>query len=348
MRYKFFTNSERTWHAMFEAISNAEKSIYLEMYIFANDMIQYDFLLLLKEKAKKGLRVRIILDSFGSINLKNEVIARLRESGAEVFFVSYFFHRAHRKILVVDESRAFLGGVNLSQQFRFWNDLVMEIKGGRLVRHIIRSFAKVYNECGGGDPKILSQNQPIILDKTRTWLIEHFPIRKKFNLKKVYKEHLNRAQESIILVTPYFAPQRWLVKALHQAVLRGVKVEALVPKNTFVPVIYHLIDRVNYFYMRKLSRLGVGFFIDPTTNHAKVMIIDGKEGIIGSQNLDFLSFDFNNEVGVFLKNSKAVRKLLAIIKNWKKNTSVFDFKNYKPTWFDYILSPFISLFSRIL
>ena len=67
MRYKFFTSSEKTWKAMFEAITDARESVYLEMYIFNSDMRQYDFLKLLKEKAEKGLRVRIILDSFGSM-----------------------------------------------------------------------------------------------------------------------------------------------------------------------------------------------------------------------------------------------------------------------------------------
>ncbi|MFZ3011959.1 MAG: phosphatidylserine/phosphatidylglycerophosphate/cardiolipin synthase family protein [Minisyncoccia bacterium] len=344
MIYKFFTNSERAWQAMFEAIRNAEESVYLEMYIFTNDMTQYNFLQLLREKAKKGIRVKIILDSLGSRELSKEAIMELRSSGAELIFLSHFLHRTHRKILIVDEKRAFVGGVNISQKFKLWNDLVVEVRGNRgLVRHLIRSFARVYGEGGGKDKMVLVKREPIILDKTRTWLVEHFPIEKKFNLKKIYKKHLNEAQKEIILITPYFMPKRWLTGVLHQAVLRGVRVDILVPKHTDI----FLTDRVNYFYMFKLSKLGINFYLQPRMNHAKVTIIDDKEGIVGSNNLDFLSFELNSEVGIFFKDLSAVRRLSDIATEWKRGAVLFDFRYHKPKILDYILSPIISLFAKI-
>ena len=344
MRYKFFTNSERSWQAMFEAIKSARESVYLEMYIFASDMVQYDFLLLLKEKAKSGLSIKIILDSVGSRELNNNAIASLRASGAEVIFLSYFFHRTHRKILVVDSSRAFIGGVNLSQKFRFWNDLVVEVTGKRLVAQIIRSFAKAYNEYGGRDSKIIAGGAPEVSDQTSTWLIEHFPSRKKFSLKNIYKQYIGAAKENIILATPYFMPRRWLIASLHQAVLRGVRVEILAPQvsDSF------FVDRVNYFYMFKLAKLGVNFYLEPVMNHAKAMLLDNREGIVGSHNLDFLSFEYNAEVGIFLKDADAVRRLSEIMEVWKKGASLFDYKTFKPTWVDYILSPLIRLFAKII
>lgn len=329
---------------MFEAIKNAEQSVYLEMYIFLNDMVQYDFLLLLKEKAQKGLRVRIVLDSLGSSDLSDSAISQLRESGAELIFLKNWIHHTHRKILVVDENVAFIGGVNLSQEFRFWKDLVIKVKGRKIVQHIIRSFAKVYAECGGKDPVILIKNRRIILDKTHTWLVEHFPSRKQSSLKKIYQEQINKAEETITLVTPYFMPKHWLTRILHRAVLRGVKVDIIVPKTTDA----FLFDRANYFYIFKLSKMGINFYIESQVNHAKVMLIDKKEGIVGSQNIDFLSFDLNNEVGVFLKDVHAVRRLSEIVEDWKKGTSPFDFKSYQPRWFDYVLSPMISIFFRML
>jgi len=343
MRYRFFTNSERAWRAMFKEIESSKEYIYLEMYIFTNDMIQYDFLVLLKEKAAQGVRVRIILDSFGSRALNNGVITELRESGAEVFFLNYFFHRMHRKILVVDGKRAFIGGVNLSQRFRFWDDLVVEVKGKRLLRRIVCSFSRVYTECGGTDKDILSQNKKLALYKTRTWLIEHFPRGKKYNLKKIYKERLGNAKETIVLITPYFMPKRWFIKTVRRAVLRGVRVEILVPKVTN----HFFADRVGYFFMFKLSRMGVHFYLLPKMNHAKAMIIDSKEGMVGSNNLDFLSFEFNSEVGIFFTEPNEVVKLVEILANWKKEAVLFDFSIYRPKLFDYFLSPIIRLFARI-
>jgi len=97
MRYKFFTNSEKTWKAMFEAISGAKESVYLEMYIFTDDMNQYDFLKLLKEKARNGLRIRIILDSVGSMNFSNDGVVGLKEAGAEQDFSRGRKESLHRR-----------------------------------------------------------------------------------------------------------------------------------------------------------------------------------------------------------------------------------------------------------
>src|SRR3989338_7537733 len=126
--YKFLTNSERAWRAMYEAISNAQKSIYLEMYIFDDGMTEFDFFKLLLQKAKQGLKVKLIMDSLGSSGLSGEAVSELDKAGVEVLSLSYLLHRMHRKVLVVDELVAFVGGVNLHQNSRFWNDLMVSIK----------------------------------------------------------------------------------------------------------------------------------------------------------------------------------------------------------------------------
>ncbi len=342
MPYKFFSSSKKAWQAMYQAIESANESVYLEMYIFEENLQDFDFLKLLKEKAKSGVRVRVVLDYFGSFNLSNTSIAELRASGAELFFLSYFLHRTHRKILIVDESIAFVGGVNFNKLAWTWDDLVVRVKG-KLVRSIIRSFAKVYAESGGKDPLIIAQRKRIILDKTRAWLVEHFPVRKHLSLKKLYKKYLGEAEKSIALVTPYFMPKRWFIGVLHQAALRGIRVEVLVPKKTD----YFFLDRVNYFYMYKLTKLGIKFYLEPKMNHAKVMIIDSDQGMVGSNNLDFLSFEWNSEVGIFLKDKDAVGKLSEIVGEWRKGATLFDSSEYKPKLFDYILSPIFRLFTSI-
>ena len=340
MNYKFFTSSQKAWKTMFETVTNAQKSIYLEMYIFQDDMREFNFFHLLKEKAKQGLRVRLILDSYGSAGLSDKAISELKETGVEILSLSYLLHRMHRKILVVDERIAFIGGVNLHQNSRFWNDLMVRIKGN-LVKKVVISFAKSYLNAGGKDPLFLEKNKKITETKTDTWIVEHSPVRRKFHFKRIYKKYLNKAEDSIILITPYFIPKRWLSATLHQAVLRGVKVEVLVPKNTD----HFINDSVNYFYIYKLSKLGIKFYMEEKMNHAKAIIIDKKEAMVGSQNLDFLSFDFNSEVGIFFKDLETVSKLCRIAEEWKKDSVLFDYKTYQPKWFDYILSPLINLFN---
>ena len=135
------------------------------------------------------------------------------------------------------------------------------------------------------------------------WIVEPPPASKKFRFKRIYKKYLNQAESSLILITPYFIPKRWLRAALHQAVLRGVKVEVLIPEHTDNGFI---MNRVNYFYIYKLSKLGVKFYMEKNMNHAKAIIIDQKEAMVGSQNLDFLSFDLNSEIGIFFKDLEEV------------------------------------------
>lgn len=328
---------------MFEAIEGAKKSVYMEMYTFADGIEKYDFVNLLQEKARSGIKIKMILDSVGSRNLTKKSIVTLKDSGIELFFVGNFLHRTHRKILIVDENLAFIGGVNFSKAAQLWDDLTVEIKGG-LVKYIIRSFAKVYKKCGGKDPAVLSHKRGLTMNEPHTWLVEHFPISKNFTLKKIYKKHLREAKNNIVLVTPYFAPKMWLVKALREAVSRGVKVEILVPKSTDI----FFADHVTYSYVFKLSKFGVDFYVQPKMNHAKLMVIDEEEAMIGSQNLDFLSFDLNNEIGVFFRDQKEVREIVEITEKWKKEAFLFNPKTYKSSIFDYILYPVIGILSRII
>lgn len=361
MLYKFFANSQKSWQAMFEAICSASESIYLEMYIFQDDIVEFDFLSVIKEKAHMGIKVKIILDSFGSSNLSKKAIAEIRESGVELLFLSYFLHRTHRKVLIIDEKIAFLGGVNFHQSSHLWNDLMVKVRG-RLVNSITRSFAKTYIECGGKDFAVVSKsikknkshkNKQVSEDVygivkkkkvLRDWLVEHSPVKNKFRLKKIYTNHFSLAKENITLVTPYFMPKRWFVGLLHQAHLRGVNIHILVPEYTD----HYLVDRVNYFYMNKLSKLGVDFFLEPQMNHAKIMMIDSREAIVGSNNLDFLSFELNSEIGIFFNDKIAINRISNIIEGWKRDSVLFDTTTHKMRWFDYVISPIFKIFSRIL
>jgi phosphatidylserine/phosphatidylglycerophosphate/cardiolipin synthase-like enzyme len=92
-----------------------------------------------------------------------------------------------------------------------------------------------------------------------------------------------------------------------------------------------------------MSKLGVNVYLEPQMNHAKVLVVDENEGMIGSNNLDVFSFELNSEIGVFIKDNEAISRVLRIINNWEKESVLFDLKSYKPKWFDYLLSPLIRL-----
>lgn len=344
MKYAFYTTSEKAWDGMLAAISGAQHSIYCEMYIFVDNTPDHGFFDMLAQKAHEGLRVRVIIDALGSTDLQPSAIERARKAGVELLFFSYWLKHTHKKILVIDEKIAFVGGVNIHKLFKKWNDLQVRMKGP-IVKSIIRSFARTYQMCGGTDPRVLAWNsKKTKLNKARLWILEHWQPESRRTVKKYYKHALRNAHKNITIVTPYFAPQRWLIGALHQAMLRGVAVHILLPEYTDL---WHM-NRVNYFYMYRLRALGAIIYLSPEMNHAKAMLIDDTEGMVGSQNIDPLSFQYNLEAGVFFREETMVKDLKAIIEEWKSKSIIFDPLTKKPTWFDYALSPVIRIFQQIV
>jgi len=342
MGYRFYTTSQSAWKGMLSTISGAKKSIYLEMYIFQGDTKGYDFLSILKEKAQSGVRVILILDSFGSSGLSSLAVRNLRLSGAEVLFFSYWFRRLHRKILIIDEKVVFLGGVNIGGVFALWKDMQLQVSGKKIISSSIRSFARVYKECGGKKMEMLSRiGKEPILKKTKTWFIEHGIGGKWLQIREHYEEHIDKAEHSITLVTPYFFPRRWLIARLHEAILRGVLVEIIIPQHTD-----HgwLMDRINYFQLSFFTKLGTLCFLSQEMNHAKILLIDDRVGMVGSGNLDPISFGWNAEAGVFFERPAMVRDLRKILEVWKSESVPFSLDMFQARWNDIFLTLFRRLF----
>lgn len=344
MKYQLYTTSNKAWDAMFKAILKANKSIYLEMYIFLDDTgITHDFLGLLKSKAKSGVEVVVIADAFGSYDLKASSIADLREAGVEFIFFSHLLRRTHRKILIIDNNIAFLGGVNIEEKTRYWRDLQIRLSG-KIIKPIIKSFAYGYKMAGGKKVSILQYNDFSFPKRIQSWLIDTWSnTQHSYFLSNYYRTKIIEAQKSIKIVTPYLVPPRWLLVLLDSAVLRGVIVEIIMPKDTD----YRFLNKVNYIHSCRLSELGVRCYFLPIMNHAKLMLVDDEEGVIGSQNLDFLSFGVNMEVGIFFRQKDIINSLFHLLNKWKKESTLLIYSDQKLSWLDKFLLLFIKFFYPI-
>lgn len=339
MRYKIYTTSEKAWAGMLEAIKSAKRSIYLEMYIFDADTHGYNFTAELEKAAIRGCKTIIVLDVIGSHTLGAGSIAKLRAAGVEVLFFSFFLRRTHRKILIVDEMIAFIGGVNIKHRYNSWRDLQIRVTG-RVVRSILNSFIRVYIECGGVDSVLRDYKPRSRFYRTKMWFVEHGIGRRRHELQKYYKEHIDSAKKSIVLVTPYLLPPRWLIAHIHQAILRGVAIEIVLPRATD----HRVANRLNSVFVSFMSELGAKCYFLNGMNHAKAMLIDGQEGVIGSQNLDPLSFDWNMEAGVFFHEKNTVRQLEKIISDWKSEAVIYNPEHHSPHWYDIFLALILRLF----
>ncbi|MBN2884365.1 phosphatidylserine/phosphatidylglycerophosphate/cardiolipin synthase family protein [Patescibacteria group bacterium] len=314
MRYKFYTTSDKAWDGIMAAINQAQKSIYIEMYIFLGDTQQtHDFLGQLKAKALLGLEVVMVLDAYGSSELKASSIQDLRSAGVELLFFSRWLRRTHRKLVIIDSKIAFIGGVNIENKIRNWQDLHLRL-GGKIIKPLLRSFAYTYQQCGGKNNNILKQSRLPLVKKIKSWVIDTWEIGdKKYRLNNYYLKKLIEAKTSIKIITPYLLPPRRLMQALDDAVRRGVKVKIIIPEDTDIKVL----NKINYFNACRLALVGVEFYFTPNMNHAKVMLIDEREALVGSQNLDVLSFGFNAEIGVFFQQKQAIATLIKIINKWE-------------------------------
>ncbi|MGE5425648.1 MAG: phospholipase D-like domain-containing protein [Bacillota bacterium] len=311
MRYRFYTTSNKAWDGIFKAIDSAKSSVFIEMYIFLGDTgATHDFLGKLAEKARSGVKVIVIADAYGSLQLKSSAVTALKEAGAEFRYFSHWLKRLHRKLVIVDEETAFLGGVNIEDKIRYWNDLQVRLSGP-VIRPLLRSFANTYVRCGGKDSEVLKYRRDRFIRKIKSWILDDW--QSEYNIKRYYLDKINQSLERIRIVTPYLLPPRRLMVALDEAVRRGVSVEIIIPEDTDIKSL----NRLNLVNACRLAACGVNFYYTQKMNHAKVMEIDGREALVGSQNLDFLSFGPNLELGVFLKQKEAVASVGKIIDRWQ-------------------------------
>ncbi|MFA5886787.1 MAG: phosphatidylserine/phosphatidylglycerophosphate/cardiolipin synthase family protein [Patescibacteria group bacterium] len=344
MKYRLYTTSQKAWDGMFQAMLLAQKSIYIEMYIFLNDTKEtHNFLSLLKTKAENGLEVIVIADSFGSSALRSTEVNELRRAGVEFLYFSHWFRRTHRKIVIIDNKIALIGGVNIYEKIRYWRDMQIKLQG-MIVKPILKSFAYSYELAGGKREAILIHSRLPLVRKIKSWVIDNLITTSKIHqLSSYYRQRIISARDSIIIVTPYLLPPRWLMALLDNACHREVRVEIMIPNDTDID----FLNRVNYLNACRLAEKGVKIYLTPIMNHAKIMLIDKREALIGSQNMDVLSFNWNIEAGVFFEQKQLVADLDKVISEWKKGAIEFSVSHRKTKFFDRCLIFLLKIFYKI-
>ncbi len=347
MKYALYATSESVISAMHKAVLSASSSIYWETFIFRNDTFPtYDFFSIFKEKARSGVKVILIIDGFGGFwyefgkGLEDELTA----AGVEVLFFRSWFRRIHRKILIIDEKRAFIGGVNVAQQYRKWLDLHLFLTGRHIVQSLLRSFTRSYQLCGGTDKRLLSLPPLQPIKKGKLWLLEHWPHADKLLLRRHYIEKIDASRKQLILVTPYFYPSSWLVGSLEKALARGVVVDVLLPRRTEAS----FSTFANHVFVKLLENSGINFYWSPTMMHAKALLIDDEEGMVGSNNIDQLSFDWNAEAGIFFRRKDMVRDLATIIAGWKKEATIYNSHHELWKWYHLPFAWLVRLLSPVI
>ena len=333
--YNIYHTTKEAWEAMLLAIGKAKHSIYWEMYILVDDDAGKRFFDLLKTKAAEGVRVKIIIDYWGSFWLSGKKIDELKQTGIDIRvfqpqknpffgFKNWLMRRTHRKILIVDEWVGFVGGVNVDKNMENWDDLVVELYG-KPVRSLLRSFARTYVIAGGKKDEVRHLLAYRYRVRHDTFDIVYDDIdRKQSKIKNKYLEAIYAARERIILFSPYYFPDRKFLHALWVARRRKVKIDLLIPFRTDVRIATY----AAYAWFSVLSKLGVKIHLTRNMMHGKGVVVDDNLAFVGTSNLEHSSFDYNQEVNVTLKDKKVVARVKRVLEHWIDKADEFDHERW--------------------
>lgn len=313
--FELYSSTRGTWDAMLKACSEAKKSIDIEQYIFQNDEIGSKFLEIFRAKVHNGVKVRMLIDMVGSYDFyASELPEELKKLGIEIRFfnkispwrlhnfTSWFF-RNHKKTLIIDGDTAFTGGTGIGFHMAEWRDTTARVHG-----ESAREIGEAFNELWWftEDRRLVRRINNLRKYKQKRSFITNSPYIKKRFLYYTFIETLRLAKKSIYLTTPYFIPDRRLVKVLTSAARRGVDVQIIVPKILDVPIV----ASASHSYYEHLLKKGVRIFkYQPKILHAKTAIVDGTWTSFGSFNLDSLSFLYNFEANIVTIDSKLVSEI---------------------------------------
>ncbi len=313
--FKFYTNTENTWEAMLEACKEAEVSIDIEQYIFADDEIGSRFCQLFLDKAKSGVKIRMLLDGAGSYSLYNTSrVKELSQAGIQIKFfntispwrihnISSWFFRNHKKVLVIDKKVGFTGGTGIGYHMRAWRDTTARVEG-EVVLEMESSFEEMWAIAEQKD--ILLKFRGFRKNAKKHNFITNSPYFKKRFLYYTLMEALRSAKKSICITTPYFIPDRRLIRILRQAVRRGVDVKVIVPERINIL----LVATASHSSFSELLRDGVQIFkYQPYLLHAKTIVVDDNWATYGSFNLDSLSFLYNYEANIVTVDPSCIGEL---------------------------------------
>ena len=310
------TDSVKAYNRFIEIIRSAETSIDVCTYILGNDTAGKGILEALTERAQAGVKVRLLIDSYGSMSLHSKVLAPFREAGGEAIFfmpiIKFPFQRRlnlrnHRKSFVIDENVMMVGGMNLASEYMgpenrpdYWDDVCVIVKG-TIAQHVKSVFESDWNFALGREVKPETAEISSDCDQCdgEMQLIVSGPDVNGDPIHDSILVALFGARKRIWIVSPYILPDELLLKSMRLTAQRGVDVRLITPEKSNHPVA----DFAREGYLTELENAGVRvYFHQGSMLHGKAIIVDEDLSFIGSANLDMRSMFFNFETAGVIRS----------------------------------------------
>jgi len=308
---KILEGVETAHQAMIGAINQAKHTILLSTYIFRNDDLGNGLADALIIADKRGVDVRVLLDGVGSGFFRSRIFRRLKKGGVESrrflhsiwpWRMPYLNLRNHRKLLLIDGRTAFTGSLNIGRVLNLETHFKIT---GPVLTDFMAAFEQDWLLSGGGSlPQLFALITQDKSGQVAARGILSGPIYSRERLRWVLLGAMGAATRQIRIVSPYFIPDRGLLSGLLLAVLRGVRVEIILPKHSN----YAFADWASHRQILELLRSGCSiYYRSDVFDHSKITTIDGQWALIGSSNWDARSlrlnfeFDLECESPVFCK-----------------------------------------------
>lgn len=321
-------NGEEKFPALLDALKTATSHIHIEYYIYENDITGNAVADVLIQKAKQGVTVRFLYDDFGSHHLGKTFLARLKDAGVETApfyqvkwyaFANRINYRNHRKIVIIDGKKAFVGGINISDRYRndnkdenalYWRDTHLLIEG-RATFYLQHLFLCDWNFCHKKKLGFENKYFPEYpydeeIKKELVQIVASGPDSDIPVILYSLIEAISSAKSKILITTPYFIPGDSLIDALIIASKSGVEVQLLIPGISDSKIV----NAAARSYYTILLQQGVRVFeYQKGFVHAKTIVIDNSLALIGSANMDYRSFDLNFEVNAMVYSEEITAQL---------------------------------------
>jgi cardiolipin synthase len=311
-RVHLLVDGVETFPAMLGAIARARRYVHLETYILKADLTGRIFAGALIERARAGVSVRLMYDGFGAFPISSGYLAELRQGGVEV--LEYrpvggrrwtwrrWLRRDHRKVLVVDGERAFLGGINISDEYspravggKGWRDTHAMVEGP-VVIELESMFRSTWIYAGGAAYAAHSRDadESAAVPGSELAIVLGSDDRGRRSVIRRHILHaMARAKRCVYISNAYFVPDRGLRRALRAAAARGIDVKLIVPGESDVKSV----QWAGEYSFGGLLRGGVKIHQWFGSHmHAKTMVVDDGWSMVGSYNLDYMSLFWNMEV----------------------------------------------------
>ncbi len=309
-----YLDGASAYEALLAAVASARDHVHLEYYIWEPDTIGTRLRDALVERARAGVKVRMICDAAGSNGLSRTFLRPLHEAGVAFAWFNPIQlrtlrsrradFRTHRKIVIVDGTVGFTGGMNISDLHSaelsdaYWRDTHLRLVGPA-VWPLQRVFFEDWYFVAGELIPVTDATvpSPKCEGEHLVQVIASGPDSSDFAIHKVYFTAITQAVRRVWLTTPYLVPDDMLLTALVTASLRGVDVRLLVPHRSDS----RLVDLAARSYYPELLAGKVRVFeYQPRFIHAKTFVIDDDISLVGTANLDVRSFRLNFEVAALM------------------------------------------------